>query len=199
MLTRSLGEATELIEAWSGAHLAILVDAVLAEPAHPGRVHRLVVHESPTERTRAASSHGLDFGEAVELARVLGPAPRRAGAVRRRGGAGRTLHGPVPGGRRGGGPARRRDRGGTGRPQSVGGDLMCLAYPVQVIAVEPDQSAVVAWRGGWQRVTLLATADTVVVPGDWLLVQSGVALCRLDPGEAAERRRMLDQVQGGQS
>ena len=76
---------------------------------------------------------------------------------------------------------------------------MCLAYPVQVIAVEPDRTAIVSWRDGRQRVTLLATADSVVIPGDWLLVQSGVALYRLDPGEATERRRLLDQVQGGQS
>jgi hydrogenase assembly chaperone HypC/HupF len=74
---------------------------------------------------------------------------------------------------------------------------MCLAYPVQVIAVEPGQTAMVAWRGGWQRVTLLATADTVVIPGDWLLVQSGIALCRLEPEEAAQRRRLLDHVEGG--
>jgi hydrogenase maturation protease len=74
-LTRSLGEATELIDLWTGADLAILVDAVLAEPAHPGRVHRLVVHRPPTERARAASSHGMDLGEAVELARVLDRLP----------------------------------------------------------------------------------------------------------------------------
>jgi hydrogenase assembly chaperone HypC/HupF len=76
---------------------------------------------------------------------------------------------------------------------------MCLAYPVQVIAVEPDQAAIVSWRGGWQRVTLLVTTDAVVIPGDWLLVQSGIALCRLDPEDAAERRRLLDQLQGGQA
>jgi hydrogenase maturation protease len=75
VLTRSHGEAADLIEGWSGANLAILVDAIVAEPAHPGRVHRLAVHQCPTERTRAASSHGLDFGEAVELARVLGRLP----------------------------------------------------------------------------------------------------------------------------
>ena len=75
ILARSLGEATELIDLWTGADLAILVDAVLADPAHPGRVHRLVVHRPPAERGRAASSHGMDLGEAVELARVLDRLP----------------------------------------------------------------------------------------------------------------------------
>jgi hydrogenase maturation protease len=77
MLAESLGETTDLMERWEGAYLAIIVDAVLAEPAHPGRVHRLVVPHLGTDRTRAASSHGLDLGEAVELARVLGRVPAR--------------------------------------------------------------------------------------------------------------------------
>lgn len=75
VLARSLGEAAELIDLWTGADLAIVVDAVLADPAHPGRVHRLVVHRPPAERGRAASSHGMDLGEAVELARVLDRLP----------------------------------------------------------------------------------------------------------------------------
>jgi hydrogenase maturation protease len=86
VLASSLGETAELIELWDGADLAIVVDAVLVPtpeqagtgPAgRPGRVHRLVVHERPTERIRPASSHGLDFGEAVELARVLGRLPAK--------------------------------------------------------------------------------------------------------------------------
>jgi hydrogenase maturation protease len=76
-LEYSLGGTAELIDAWAGAPLAIVVDAVRARPAHPGRVHHLAVPDVHGERIRAASSHGLDFGEAVELARVLGRLPDR--------------------------------------------------------------------------------------------------------------------------
>jgi hydrogenase maturation protease len=76
-LAASLGEATELIDLWDGADVAILVDAVRAGPPHPGRVHRLAVYQPPGERARAASSHGMDLGEAVELGRVLGRLPAR--------------------------------------------------------------------------------------------------------------------------
>ena len=36
------GEPTRLIEAWTGAALAVVVDAVRADPPRPGRVHRFV-------------------------------------------------------------------------------------------------------------------------------------------------------------
>jgi len=75
VLATSLGETTELLDLWHGADLAIVVDAIRAAPAHPGRVHRLTVVDPPGERSRAA--HGLDLGEAVELARVLGRMPAR--------------------------------------------------------------------------------------------------------------------------
>jgi len=76
-LEYSLGGTAELIELWDGVPLVILVDAIRARPAHPGRVHHLVVPDMHTERIRAASSHGLDLGEAVELARVLDRLPDR--------------------------------------------------------------------------------------------------------------------------
>jgi hydrogenase maturation protease len=76
-LEYSLGGTAELIDMWAGVRLAVLVDAVRAQPAHPGRVHHLVVPDMHTERIRAASSHGIDLGEAVELARVLDRLPER--------------------------------------------------------------------------------------------------------------------------
>ena len=44
------GEPTRLIEAWTGAALAVVVDAVRAEPPHPGQVHRFVVEGTAPER-----------------------------------------------------------------------------------------------------------------------------------------------------
>jgi hydrogenase maturation protease len=70
----ALGETAELIELWTGATVAFVVDAVRAQPAHPGRVHHLVPDFAPP---RAASSHGPGLGEAVELARALGRLPGR--------------------------------------------------------------------------------------------------------------------------
>ncbi len=75
VLAVSRGETTELMDLWDGADLAVVIDAVRSEPCHPGRIHRLTVFDPPGVRSRAA--HGLDLGEAVELARVLGRLPTR--------------------------------------------------------------------------------------------------------------------------
>lgn len=70
------GEPSRMIEAWSGADVAVVVDAVkLADPT-PGRVHRMLVDDLPGH-VSAASSHGLGVPEAVELARVLDRLPGR--------------------------------------------------------------------------------------------------------------------------
>lgn len=67
------GEPTELLEAWTGAELAIVVDAVLCERPVPGRVHRTDVPPPGP----VASTHGLGIPEAIRLAEVLDRAPRR--------------------------------------------------------------------------------------------------------------------------
>ncbi|WP_019926506.1 hydrogenase maturation protease [Nocardia sp. BMG111209] len=60
------GEPTGLLDAWAGADLAVVVDAVLCEPATPGRIWL----------TTAASSHALGIPDAVPLGAVLGRLPR---------------------------------------------------------------------------------------------------------------------------
>jgi hydrogenase assembly chaperone HypC/HupF len=76
---------------------------------------------------------------------------------------------------------------------------MCIAYPVQVVRLPGDGTAEVDTPRGRTRIALLALDGAAVVAGDWLLAQSGIALLRLDPQEATERRSLLDQLHGGQS
>jgi hydrogenase maturation protease len=69
------GEPTQLLDAWHGAELAVLIDAVRCEPADPGRIHRITVN--PELSVGGASTHGLGVPEAIRLAQVLDRAPRR--------------------------------------------------------------------------------------------------------------------------
>ena len=71
------GEPARLIEAWAGAALAVVVDAVRAEPPRPGTVHRFVVDRPGTGTGRPASSHGLGLDDAISLAVALDRMPAR--------------------------------------------------------------------------------------------------------------------------
>ena len=70
------GEPVRLVEAWTGAVLAVVVDAVCAEPSHPGRIHRFVV-DQPVGAARPASSHGFGLDDAIGLALALDRMPSR--------------------------------------------------------------------------------------------------------------------------
>ena len=76
-LRLSDGDPAGMIEAWEGAALAVVVDAVRAEPAVPGRLHRLVLTRGGPAPEGAVSSHGLGLGEAIGLATALGRMPDR--------------------------------------------------------------------------------------------------------------------------
>ena len=71
------GEPARLIEAWTGARLAVVVDAVRAQPSCPGRVHRFVLDRPRTGAGRTASSHGFGLDDAVSLAEALDRMPGR--------------------------------------------------------------------------------------------------------------------------
>ena len=71
------GEPTRLIEAWTGAALAVVVDAVRADPPRPGRVHRFVLDRPMAGPARAASSHGFGLDDAIRLALALDRMPGR--------------------------------------------------------------------------------------------------------------------------
>ena len=70
------GQADELIEAWQGADLALVVDAV-SSGAAPGTIHRLDGAEPLPTALFTRSTHGFGVAQAVELARNLGRLPRR--------------------------------------------------------------------------------------------------------------------------
>ncbi len=71
------GEPTRLIEAWTGAALAVVVDAVRADPPRPGRVHRFVLDRPMAGPARTASSHGFGLDDAVRLGLALDRMPGR--------------------------------------------------------------------------------------------------------------------------
>lgn len=71
------GDPTRMIEAWTGASLAVVVDTVLADPPAPGRLHRIVVDRAADAGVHPVSSHGLGLGESIALARALDRMPER--------------------------------------------------------------------------------------------------------------------------
>jgi hydrogenase expression/formation protein HypC len=75
---------------------------------------------------------------------------------------------------------------------------MCLAYPARVLAVHGPGTATVALPDREQRVLLaILDDDPPVAVGDWLLVQSGLALARIDESEATARLELLNTPVGG--
>ncbi len=76
-LVLSDGEPARMIEAWAGASLAIVVDAVRADPPVPGRLHRIILDRADAPEVRPVSSHGLGLSEAIGLAQVLDRMPDR--------------------------------------------------------------------------------------------------------------------------
>jgi hydrogenase expression/formation protein HypC len=66
---------------------------------------------------------------------------------------------------------------------------MCLAIPVRVEALLPDQMARVTLGGVSKRVSIALVEDVRV--GDYVLLHVGYALTRLDPDEAERTLAMM--------
>jgi hydrogenase maturation protease len=65
----------DLLDAWSGAALALLVDAAVVSPSMPGRIHRVTADDLAS--VRGISSHRLDVAQVFALGQTLGRAPDR--------------------------------------------------------------------------------------------------------------------------
>jgi hydrogenase maturation protease len=70
------GEPVSLIESWSAADEAVVVDAVSSGSA-PGTLYRFDVTDAPLPAEVFPSTHAMGLPEAVELARQLGRLPGR--------------------------------------------------------------------------------------------------------------------------
>ncbi|MEI7715140.1 MAG: hydrogenase maturation protease [Mycobacterium sp.] len=82
VVVTSIADPVGLVEAWSGAALAIVIDAAVATPAAPGRVRRCALADLGADHRprrgagrEGLSSHSVDVAAAYELARALGRAP----------------------------------------------------------------------------------------------------------------------------
>lgn len=64
-----------LLDAWSGAALALVIDAAIASPSTPGRIHRVTADDLAS--VRGISSHSLDVAQVFALGQTLGRAPDR--------------------------------------------------------------------------------------------------------------------------
>ena len=74
VVTTGISDPLGLVDAWSGAALAIVIDAAAATPSEPGRVRRCTLGDLQAGRD-GLSSHHVDVGLAHELAQALGRAP----------------------------------------------------------------------------------------------------------------------------
>lgn len=65
---------------------------------------------------------------------------------------------------------------------------MCLAYPAQVVSAGQGVAEVDA-AGRQQRVITICLEDGPPVPGEWVLVNCGLAISRLSEEELGELSR----------
>jgi hydrogenase maturation protease len=73
----TVGDGTALMEAWKGADIVMVIDAVHSG-AKAGTVYRWDAHRNPIpSRFFPASTHAFGLAEAIELARALHQLPPR--------------------------------------------------------------------------------------------------------------------------
>ena len=72
---------------------------------------------------------------------------------------------------------------------------MCLAVPMEIIRLLPENKAIVQNR----RVSMEADISLLEnpQPGEFTIIHAGFALEKIDPTEAEERTNLFDEVFGG--
>ena len=73
---------------------------------------------------------------------------------------------------------------------------MCLGIPGQIVEIvdETFQIAKVGVSGVKRGVNIALLAEEGVVPGDWVLVNAGLAIRRLEAEEAAQLLQFIEEL-----
>lgn len=71
---------------------------------------------------------------------------------------------------------------------------MCLAIPVRVTALLPDQMAKVSLDGVSKTISTALVDDLAV--GDYVILHVGFALSKIDAGEAERTLAMIEEIAG---
>lgn len=74
VVVTGIADPLSLLEAWTGAGLAIVIDAAVASPPRPGRVRRCTLADLTAENV-GLSSHGVDVAHTHGLGAALGRLP----------------------------------------------------------------------------------------------------------------------------
>jgi len=74
---------------------------------------------------------------------------------------------------------------------------MCLAVPVRVTELLPDQMAKVSLDGVTKTISIALVDDLRV--GDYVIMHVGFALSRVDPAEAERTLAMMREIAGSAS
>lgn len=69
---------------------------------------------------------------------------------------------------------------------------MSLAIPVQIVALLPNDNALIEIGGMRKQISLVLVEDVKV--GDYVIVHVGYALSRLDPDEAERLLRLFSEI-----
>ncbi|MBU0752228.1 MAG: HypC/HybG/HupF family hydrogenase formation chaperone [Gammaproteobacteria bacterium] len=71
---------------------------------------------------------------------------------------------------------------------------MCLAIPVRVVELLPDERCVVDLSGVKKEISLALVSDVAV--GDYVILHVGYALSKLDEAEAAKTLALFAEMAG---
>jgi len=74
---------------------------------------------------------------------------------------------------------------------------MCLAIPMKIETMNPDQSCVASAAGVEREVNLMLLEDPR--PGEYVIVHAGFAIEKLDEDEAMARLELFEQIAEAQA